>query len=83
MGKSLERMGRYEAATEKFQKVVELEPRNTAAYLWWGYTLEWWGKKDEAAKEYETVLQLKPEETYFTDYAEKGLLRVHPSDMKS
>jgi len=58
--KELNASGRYMDAAAVAQKTVELDPRNSRAFTWWGISLVKMGKKNEAVEKFIHSAQLDP-----------------------
>jgi tetratricopeptide (TPR) repeat protein len=63
-GYLLEDQGKHGEAIAKYQKAIELDPKDGAAYYAWGYSLEHEGKYDEAVSKFQKSTELYPQEEY-------------------
>ena len=61
--KELNASGRYKDAAEVAQKTVELDPKNAAAFTWWGISLVKMGEKSEALDKFIQSSQLDPNQS--------------------
>src|SRR5438445_3567567 len=61
LGEVLYRRGRLEGAEREFRAVVEAQPRNLTAALWWARTLRDLGRNEQALRAYAAALKLPGE----------------------
>lgn len=63
-GLDVAQKGLWQEARFRFERAVELDPSNAAAYNNLGVALEQMGEFDKARAAYEKALELKPNELY-------------------
>ncbi len=68
----------YDTAVELYEKIIELEPRNSDAHFWLGYVYEEQGNRRYAIKEWEKTLHIDPDYVDALNalgytYAEEGI----------
>jgi tetratricopeptide (TPR) repeat protein len=64
MGRTFSRKGDYAEAITQYRKALELDPKNTHAYVWLGDTLAEQGKGDEAILQYQKALETDPQDSW-------------------
>ena len=59
-GDALDEQGKYDEAIAKFEKAVELDPKNANPHIGWGAMLDEQKKYDEAITQYQKAIALDP-----------------------
>lgn len=72
LGIALGQLGRYEEATENFEKVLKINPNSVNTRVSLGIRLAEEGKNEEAMKEFNEALKIQPE--YYKTYNSFGIV---------
>lgn len=78
--KALLRRGRLEAAAERYQTAITLEPQDTGTYLVYGTVLTRMGQMEAAADSFEEAIRIAPKSTEALDGL--GLIRMNQGRVK-